>query len=620
MSLNTPQERAVHHVDGPLLVLAGPGSGKTLVITERTKYLIEQCQIPEETILVVSFSRASAMEMKERYLGLVHKTSCKVHFSTFHSLFFSLLREFSSVGKDDVITFSQQYSIVVQWRQRFYQQEIQKIGQDYIMQEEEIKNDIEEIDRYKNKRANLEEYEPNNLSKREFSSLIQFYEKVKTYNHKIDFHDMEIQCLSLLQQNTSILGLLQNRFSYFMVDEFQDINQTQFEIIYILGKKQENIFAVGDEDQSIYQFRGACPQIMLDFSKRFPHSSTILLDQNYRSGKSIVELSQKLINFNSQRFEKKVHAQKNALDRGICFIEFEDEMQEGEWVVETLRKKINQGQSISDAAILFRTHTCGGFLASRLFEQQIPFRLSGFLPDIHQHFIGKDILAYFRLAHTKSIELNKADFLRVINKPLRYVPHSIFEQGETTWEAGMNFFSDQHKEWMCDRLEEFRGDLKHLSYLPPYAGIIYLVKAMGYDLHLKTMAKGQEDKEEQWNEVLGEITNFAKKFKSYEDWIKGISLYQERLKNHSQPSEGISLMTMHGSKGLEFQEVYLIDIVEGIVPYKKAIKQGMEEEERRLFYVALTRAKEKINVLSTKKRNSQQVGISKFIHELNGGN
>ena len=618
MSLNTPQERAVHHMDGPLLVLAGPGSGKTLVITERTKYLIEHGKIPEETILVVSFSRASAMEMKERYLLLVHKTSCKVHFSTFHSLFFSLLREFCFVGKDDVITFSQQYSIVVQWRQRFYQQEIKKIGQEFILQEEEIKNCIDEIDHYKNKLAKLEEYEPINLSKREFSSLIQFYEKVKTYNKKIDFHDMEIQCLSLIEQSPSILCLIQNRFSYLMVDEFQDINQIQFEIIYRIGQKQENLFVVGDEDQSIYQFRGACPQIMLDFSKKFPQSSTILLDQNYRSGKSIVELSQRLIGFNSQRFEKKVFAQENALDKGIYFKDFDDEMQEGEWIVDTLRKKINQGQSISDAAILFRTHACGSFLASRLFEQKIPFRLSGFLPDVHQHFIGKDILAYFRLAHTKSIYLNKLDFLRVINKPLRYVPHSIFEHGETTWESGMNFFSNQNKEWMCERLEEFRGDLKHLSYLSPYAGIMYLVKAMGYDLHLKTVAKGQEEKEEQWKEVLAEITEFSKKYKTYEEWINAISLYQERLKNQSQPMEGISLMTMHASKGLEFEEVYLIDIVEGIVPYKKALNQGMEEEERRLFYVALTRAKEKINILSTKKRNSQQVGISKFIHELDG--
>ena len=618
MNLNTPQQKAVHHVNGPLLVLAGPGSGKTLVIAERTKYLVEHCHIPEEDILVVSFSRASAMEMKERYFILAQRKATRAHFSTFHSLFFSLLREFSLVEKEDVITFSEQYSIIVQWRQRYYKQEVNKIGQEFVFQEEEIKNGLDEINRFKNQTLDLEEFEPNNLSRKEFSSLFQFYEKVKAYNHKIDFHDMEIQCLSLLKQNQKMLSILQNRFSYLMVDEFQDINQTQFQIICAIAGQEENLFVVGDEDQSIYEFRGACPQIMLNFSKKFKNASTVLLNQNYRSGKSIVELSQKLIRFNSQRFQKKVNFQEDRLDNGIHFHCFEDEKEEGEWIVKTLKEKRERGETINEDAVLFRTHTCGSFLASRLFEQKIPFRLSGFLPDVHEHFVGKDILAYFRLAHSVSLSLNKGDFLRVINKPLRYVPHSIFEHGKITWEAGMLFFSEQGKDWMCDRLEELRGDLKHLSYLSPYAGIMYLVKVMGYDLHLKTLAKGQEDKAEQWNEVLGEILEFARQYKSYDDWMEGIHQYQERLKSQVQPMEGISLMTMHGSKGLEFKEIFLIDIVEGIMPYKKALRQGMEEEERRIFYVALTRAKEKITILSTKKRNSQLVGISKFLKELKG--
>ena len=615
MQLNASQQKAVTHVNGPLLVLAGPGSGKTRVITERTKYLIETKKILPETILVVSFSRASAKEMKERFMKESHLRTTRVYFSTFHSLFFRILREFGQVNKEDVLNEQEKYSILVQWRKRYYKGHFEDGSTDLGMQEEEISKCVDEIEHFNSKNVSLENYVPEFLSKKEAESMLLFYEKVKQYNHKIDFHDMEEMCLKLLTSEKSALAKLQERFHYFMIDEFQDINEISFQILNLLVGSTQNLVAVGDEDQSIYEFRGASPRIMLDFNQYYPTAIRIHLEENYRSSFSILTLSQRVIKQNQMRYTKKIAGQKEKLDNGVHIHKVEDETQQSQWMITNLKKKMESGFELVNEAVLFRNHASGSFLAGQFYEHGIPFSFSGYLPDLYKHFIGKDILAYFSVASSWQGGWILQDFLRISNKPLRYISPSIFTQNSPSWEGIMKYYYEDKKDWMCQRMEEFRGDLKHLSFLNPYAGIQYIRKVIGYDQYLENLAGNDLEKKEQWKEILNNITAFSKAFSTVSDWKDGIEGYRKTLQNPHQ-EDGIWLMTIHASKGLEFEQVYLIDTVDGIMPYKKAMDQGKIEEERRLFYVALTRAKSRIDILVPKKRNSHEVGISRFITEM----
>lgn len=616
MQLNASQRKAVQHVNGPLLVLAGPGSGKTRVITERTKYLIEEKKISPSSILVVSFSRASAMEMKERFLEEIQESTTKVHFSTFHSLFFKILRENNLVNKDDVISEKEKYSILMQWKQRFYKDAAPNTILDTGMRDEDVGKYLDEIERFSNQRVSIEDYVPEYVTKNEAKSMILFYDKVKQYNHKIDFHDMEVKCLKWLLDHTEYRKKIQNQYSFIMVDEFQDINKIQFEIINLMLGKSFNLVAVGDEDQSIYEFRGASPQIMLDFQNYYPKSSFLNLEQNYRSGFSILALSQRLIQHNQMRYPKKLLGQKSKKDGGVHIHKVEDDNHQAKWLISKMNQKLENGEDLSKEAVLFRNHACGGFLAGQFYEHGIPFSLKGYLPDVYLHFIGRDILAYFNVATTWQGGWNKRDFLRIMNKPLRYISHGIFSEASPSWEEIMNYYIEDKKDWMCQRMDEFRGDLKHLSYLSPYAGIMYIRKIMGYEDYVVQLAGQDLDKKEQWLDILNEISMFAQAYSTKEAWYDGIKGYRDKLEHHPIQENGIQLMTIHASKGLEFEQVYLIDVVEGIIPYKKAVSQGKIEEERRLFYVALTRAKYQIDLFVPKKRNSHQVEISDFISEL----
>ena len=615
MQLNASQQKAVTHVNGPLLVLAGPGSGKTRVITERTKYLIETQKISPDSILVVSFSRASAKEMKERFLKECHLRTTQVNFSTFHSLFFRILREFGNVNKEDVLNEQEKYSILLQWRKRFYKGNYEDSSMDLGMQEEEVGKCSDEIEHFHAKNVSLENYVPEFLSKKEAESMLLFYEKVKQYNHKIDFHDMEEMCLKLLSSQDLVLSKLQERFHYFMIDEFQDINEISFRILNLLVETTQNLVAVGDEDQSIYEFRGASPRLMLDFNQYYPSAIRIHLEENYRSSFSILTLSQRVIRQHQMRYSKKIAGQKEKSDEGVHIHKVEDETQQSQWMIKHLKEKMELGLELSNEAVLFRNHASGSFLAGQLYEHGIPFSFSGYLPDLYKHFIGKDILAYFSVATCWQGGWKQQDFLRISNKPLRYVSPAIFTQHPPSWEGIMKYYYEDKKDWMCQRMEEFRGDLKHLSFLNPYAGIMYIRKIIGYDQYLKELAGCDLDKKEQWKEILNNITAFSKAFSNVSEWKDGIEGYRKTLQNPHQ-EDGICLMTVHASKGLEFEQIYLIDLVDGIMPYKKALDQGKIEEERRLFYVALTRAKSRIDILVPKKRNSHEVGISRFITEM----
>ena len=399
-----------------------------------------------------------------------------------------------------------------------------------------------------------------------------------------------------------------------MIDEFQDINQIQYDVIKMLAEPQSNLFAVGDDDQSIYGFRGADSRLMFRFTEDYPEAKQLLLDINYRSTSNIVENALKVIGHNEIRFQKKIRAQK---PRGACLHvqEVRDPAEEGGYVLEEIRERIREGVRPEDIAVLFRIHTDARPLVEQLIEHKISFQMKEHMPNIYSHFIAKDIMAYFRMA---SGSRARQDFLQIMNRPKRYISRESLSGREASFEDLRKFYCD--KEWMQDRIDQFEWDLKMLAKMAPYAAFQYLRKRIGYDDFLREYASSRRMQAGDLFEVLVELEEAAKPFASMKEWFEHVEEYTSALKmresSRERQQEGVRLMTMHAAKGLEFDTVYIIEANEGQIPYKKALKEQGTEEERRLFYVAMTRAKEQLKIIYVKKKNGKDVSPSRFVEEL----
>ena len=399
-----------------------------------------------------------------------------------------------------------------------------------------------------------------------------------------------------------------------MIDEFQDINRIQYDVIRMLAQPENNLFVVGDDDQAIYGFRGADSELMLGFGKDFPDAKQILLGMNYRSTANIVQNSLKLIENNVERYSKKLEANREG---GSCLHiqEVKDPVEEAEYVLEEIQKCKENGIKEEEIAILFRVHTDARAVVEAMVERKIPFQMKEHLPNIYEHFIAKDIMAYFRLATGAR---NRQDFLQVMNRPKRYLGRDSVAGTKVSFEDMRKFYCD--KDWMIDRIDQFEWDVKMLMKMAPYAAIQYIRKRIGYDDFLKEYAFTHQINRSDLNEVLAEIEEAAKAFTSVEEWFTHVEEYTETLrakeKERNRPRPGVRLMTIHASKGLEFKQVFLIEANEGRIPYQKAKTDKEIEEERRLFYVAMTRAKDFLKICYVKIKNGKEVTPSRFVDEL----
>lgn len=607
MELNQAQQKAVRHKDGPMLVLAGPGSGKTLVITERTKYLIQKHGIPEENILVITFTRAAAREMKERFLKTIGADYTGVNFGTFHSVFFTILKYAYNLRTDNVILEEERYA--------FIKDIILKLGLEYDDEKEFIGEVLSEISMVKGNRIQLSTYYSTSCGDEVFRNIYLEYNKRIRRARRIDFDDMLLLCYELLTARGDILKLWQGKFKYILIDEFQDINILQYYIVKMLAQPHNNLFIVGDDDQSIYRFRGAKPEIMLNFPTDYPDSKKILLNINYRSAMEIVDSASRLITHNKMRYDKLLKSNKR--NKGEVIIKpFETMTEQNLRLVEEIIKQSKMGTPLSDMAILVRTNLGAGALIHKLMEYNIPFYAGDNLPDIYDHWITKDLISYIRIAMGES----KRDlFLRIINRPKRYISRECFDSREVDFETLYSYYED--KEWMIARLDQLEYDLAMLAGMNPYAAICYIRRGIGYDDFLKEYADSRKINTEELMDVLDEIQESARDFKSYTEWFEHIEQYKEEVKEQTQKkrkknTDGINIMTMHSSKGLEFSTVFLVDVNEGITPHKKAVLPENIEEERRLFYVAMTRAKNKLYIFSPKQRYNKIMSPSRFIGEI----
>lgn len=572
MGFNKAQTEAITHQNGPMLVLAGPGSGKTLVITKRIEYLIQKRKVRPEEILVITFTKAATNEMRERFRKVMQGRYLPVTFGTFHGVYYGILKWAYKLSAENI--FSEEEKM------RLLKEILEHIDAEFEVDDEKdfLEGITGEISCIKNNQLDIKEFQSVYCPQNVFREIYYTYERERNRRKKLDFDDMLVLCYELFTKRPDILKKWQERYSYILIDEFQDINKVQYDVIRMLALPQNNLFIVGDDDQSIYKFRGAKPEIMLGFEKDYPNAKKVLLDINYRSTKAIVNGAKKIIQKNRNRYDKNIIT-SNEQGTDIHIQEVRNLSEESEYVLNEIREEMKRGVPASEIAVLFRTNMEPRMLAETFMEYNLPFQMKEHLPNLYEHFIGRNFCAYLRMAVGKK---DRKDFLEVMNRPIRYISRSSVEKAEVSFESLRKFYCD--KEWMLDRIDQLDVDLRIMKTMTPYAAIQYIRKKIGYDDFLKDYAYTRKIKVEDLYEIANDIQTRAKEYKTIEEWFAHIEKYTEELKNRSKQTESnpnaVTFLTMHSAKGLEFHTVFIIEANEDICPYKKAeIVEDMEEEE-----------------------------------------
>ena len=598
------------HNQGPMMLLAGPGSGKTTTMTKRVVSLLENYHVNPANILVVTFTKAAAREMKERFEKLcmdsgITQNYKQVTFGTFHGVFYGILRHAYRLTGKNIISEEQRFDML---RELAYRQRIE------IEDEKEFfEGLVQEISEVKNSRIPLEHYYSKNCPDEVFRKIYTSYVTICRQSRLLDFDDMLLYCYDLLTQRPDILAGWQKKFQYILVDEFQDINKLQYDIVKMLAAPENNLFIVGDDDQSIYSFRGAKPEIMMNFPKDFPSVQTELLPVNYRSTGEIVEAAGKVIAWNKRRFQKKIHTD-NEKGKAPLVKAFQNGKEEELYLKDCIVKAHEQGCPYEEMAVLYRTNSGARFLVETLMEYQIPFQMRDVLPNLYDHWIAKNLISYMKLAEG---DRSRKEFLQVMNRPNRYISREVLDEPQVSFEALRWHYEE--KEWMLDRIDKFEEDLNLLKNMTPYAAINYIRHGIGYDEYLRTYALFRKLKIEDMHEILDELADSARGYQTFGEWFIHIAKYTDKLKEQARTKisekKGVVISTFHSIKGLEFDQVFLMDVNEGTIPYRKAVTESNIEEERRLFYVGMTRARKELNLFYIKERHEKCVMPSRFLME-----
>ena len=601
MQFNEAQIKAIQHNKGPCMVIAGPGSGKTAVLTNRVRYLIDEYNVKPSDILVITFTRAAAMQMKARFMG-IGNNGAAVTFGTFHAVFFTILKQAYNYSSGCIIKQSGQRD--------FIRDQMCRLELEYDDESEAVDNILSEISCVKGDSLKLSEYESMNIPPESFRIIYKAYDDMLIKRRLIDFDDMIIQCRELLMQREDYRNAWQDRFKYILVDEFQDINMAQFDVLRILSAKYRNLFVVGDDDQSIYGFRGASPDIMLDFNKYYNDVKRIDLNINYRSTGNIVLAARSVIEENEHRYAKDITtAEPQGED--VAIYEFNNLNDEKTFLSEKIKELKAQGVNYSDIAVLSRTNVVGDMYKTRLEADGVVCCDTHGVMDIYEHWISKDILAYIRIALGSR---DRLDFLRIINKPMRYITRSYISNPVDIAQLKKMYAGNTD---MTDRLDQLVSDMELVKHMSPFAAINYIRKRIGYDSYIDDYIYEHKANREAVYSVFDELLHSAVKYRSLQEWTGNIgkesNIDRDMIQNENS---GVHFLTMHCSKGLEYKIVFVVDVCEGIIPYNKAVLDYQIEEERRLFYVAMTRAKEKLYLLYPRQRYNKDTTCSRFIEEI----
>ena len=604
--LNENQKQAICHETGPMLVLAGPGSGKTTVLLCRILRLLEKGLAKPDQILALTFSKAAAEEMKERFRRA--KGPEGVAFGTFHSVFFRILRRKYGWSTDRVFQEEERRAVL--------RNMLEEAKWDIPDLEEYISVFLSQLSLMNSELESVNTFEPAGIPAVEFRKLFHTYERYKERHEKLDFDDMLTMCHHLLKTDAETRAAWQGRYRFILVDEFQDVNRAQFECLRMLAEEHRNLFVVGDDDQSIYAFRGARPDFLLQFPMLYPDAQRVTLNTNYRSTDRVIALAERVIGNNEVRFAKEMHGTGIDGDK-VTFFLADDVTAEADRIAEKIADLMDEGVALSEMAVIYRTNLQGGVFARALYKKGIPYELRESGANVYDHWIAKDLLAYLFLAEN---EESDSALRRILNKPKRYIGRDLLVEAEKMpYTLMRSFFAcPSLKKWQEEHLENLRADLNQIRRKNVYDGLKYIRKVIGYDEYLEEFAVYRRTSAQVLWEIADEVMETARDCEDVKQFRGRLEEMSRQMQGQNSPRErkrsGVQLMTMHGAKGLEFSAVFLPSLIEGVVPHEKGLEQV--EEERRLFYVAMTRAEEKLCLSAVRRRYEKETKPSRFLAEM----
>ncbi|MDE5978129.1 MAG: ATP-dependent helicase [Turicibacter sp.] len=620
--LTPSQKEAVEALHGPTCVISCPGSGKTTVTVIRLANLIVKGGIPPQQILALTFSKASAKDMNLRFKTLFPSLATHVQFATIHSFAFHIIRHFEQFTRQKYEFIETTNPNIPNKRQLLASIYLEKT-QRYLSDDEYetiagqislLKNlmvtpwQVNKIKKYIEEEADL------------FIQIYKNYEQKKEANHFLDYDDLLTTAYDILMHHEELRHVYQQRYSHIQIDEAQDTSKVQYELIKLIALPKNNLFLVGDDDQSIYAFRGAYPKQLLDFKQTFPKATMIYLTDNFRSSQNIVAMSSTFINSNQQRYKKEIKTPNPPATAPILH-HFQTENEQFTYLIEQLKSTAN----LDDVAILYRQNVSAISLIEQLERHQLPFKLQEGKLSFFTHPIVKDIIAFFHFT------LNPKDreaFTRIAK--ILYLSASTIQQALAQSESSYLDYLTRNisfkTNFQRDKIRQFKINLPKLETLPPKRAIPFILDTLDYESYLIKRGFLKDEKERVYTQglaVIETLKNIAAQTSDIHEFLNRLShLYEISSQSARQLQPAITLLTFHASKGLEFDSVFLIDCMDGITPSSSALTKHLTqedaefEEERRLFYVAMTRAKQQLQILSVANKHHMIFNRSIFVKDV----
>ena len=597
VNLDINQKNAVYIKEKNVLVVASPGSGKTTVIINRVNHLIEDLKINEGNIIVITFTRAAADNMRNRYKSIFKKEKAPF-FGTFHGLFYKiLLRE----GYDiKIMDGGKGHAIIKSVLSRYFDD----------VNDDKVREVMNNISMFKTSLCTIDEFK-STVSKDIFLECLKVYESSKEREGLWDFDDLSVTVLKLFTENKRVLEKYRRMFKYILVDEFQDCDNIQVSFLLLMNKDNE-LFAVGDEDQCIYSFRGSKPEYMVNFHETFKNGVKVKLLTNYRSKNNIVEVSKRLIDKNENRNEKEIISYCDS--HGIVHYSTPyNEYMQGEEIAKYIKE--NYQGTYADNAVLYRTNMESRSMIDILTRRKIPFVLLDKGYNFFNHFICKDLINYLKLSID---QYDKNAFAWIINKPFRYISKenlgyiNSYQEHKSPFDILIN--KKDMPPFQCKKIDDLRKEILYLNKMSLGSAIQYIISTMGYIDYLREYANKYGQSLDDLEDVLEEFKGAAEGFKTITEFLIHVNNVEEQIESSKAVEDGVILSTIHGVKGMEFNNVYIINCNEEVIPHKSSMEENIEEE-RRLFYVAITRAINNLYVFSPKTMRGKFRETSRFIAE-----
>lgn len=625
--INPDQEKAILHSAGPAQIIAGPGSGKTFVTVHRILHLIMKQGVDPARILVITFTKAAALEMQERFFRLTQPERPPVRFGTFHAVFYHILKQSAHYRG---------YSIMTESEKRKQIRQLVHLHNHFAcVREEDLEELIDSVGFCK-MTGKVRPLSIEGIEEEDILFLVKEYESYQREFRQMDFDDIMLHCHRLLREDRELLGRWQEQSQYILVDEFQDISPLQYEIVRMLAAPQHNLFIVGDDDQSVYGFRGASPDSMQRFRRDYPAAAVVLLDRNYRCHKQITAAALRVIGENQHRIDKRICA-VHEKGEGFRLLQCENEEEMRQTFVREIRERQRAGL-LSNCAVICRTNYDCAMWAQVLRRHGIPFSMKERPGNRFRHFVVLDIMAYLELAEEManvdakrcsagirnpaveasgyetdrcpygtgiSVGVSRKYFLRIMNRPVRYLKRDIVTEETVREEVLLACY--RGSAILQERVRRLFQDIRNLRGRKLYLQIHYIRNIIGYDGYLREKYKGP--KADELIRIAVQFQEVSRGFSSLQDMKEYIAGYEETLKDiqeqKQEKEDAVNLLTMHASKGLEFDSVYLPDCQEGKIPSAKAVTEEEIEEERRMFYVAMTRARHSLCLMTAKGRTGK---------------